>query len=69
MLLHGHMLLVILKWKKLLKRFMKKNCQKQIKKSFEKVIKRRKVDKLYFKWKGSVSSFNSWIDEKNSINE
>ena len=48
---------------------MKKNCQKQIKKSFEKVIKRRKGDKLYFKWKGSVSSFNSWIDEKNSINE
>ena len=35
---------------------------------FEKVIK-RKGDKLYVKWKGSDSSFNSWIDEKNSINE
>ena len=30
-----HMLLVILKEKKLLKRFTKKNCQKQIKKSLE----------------------------------
>ena len=29
----GHMLLVILKVKKLLERFMKKNCKKQIKKT------------------------------------
>ena len=29
----------------------------------EKVIK-RKGDKLYVKWKGYDSSFNSWIDKK-----
>ena len=29
----------------------------------EKVIK-RKVDKLYVKWKSYDSSFNSWIDKK-----
>ena len=33
----------------------------------EKVIK-RKGDKLYVKWKGYNSSFNSWIDKKDSIN-
>ena len=31
----GHMLIVILKVKKLLKRFAKKNCKKQIKKNLE----------------------------------
>ena len=31
----GHMLLVILKAKKLLERFTKKNCKKQVKKSLE----------------------------------
>ena len=34
----------------------------------EKVIK-RKDDKLYVKWKGYDSSFNSWIYKKGSINE
>ena len=34
-LFHGHMLLVILKEKKLLERFSKKNCKKQIKKTLE----------------------------------
>ena len=34
-LCHEHMLLVILKAKRLLERFMKKNCKKQIKKSLE----------------------------------
>ena len=34
----------------------------------EKVIK-RKWDKLYVKWKGFDSSFNSWIDKIDSINE
>ena len=34
-LLGGHMLLVILKAKKLLEHFMKKNCKKQIKKNLE----------------------------------
>ena len=62
------MLLVILKVKKLLEHFTKKDCQKRIKKSFrvEKVIK-RKGDKLYVKWKGYSSSFNSWIDQKDIV--
>ena len=49
--------------KKLLERFMKKNCKKQIKQSLElkKVIK-KKGDKLCFKWEGYDSSSNSWID-------
>ena len=59
------MLLVILKVKKLLKRFTKKNFKKTNQKDFrvEKVIK-RKSDKPYVKWKGYDSSFNSWIDKK-----
>ena len=32
----------------------------------EKVIK-KKVDKLYVKWKGYNSSFNSWIDKKDIV--
>ena len=32
----------------------------------EKVIK-RKVDKLYVKWKGYNNSFNSWIDKKDKV--
>ena len=32
----------------------------------EKVIK-KKGDKLYVKWKGYDSSFNSWIDKKDLI--
>ena len=32
----------------------------------EKVIK-RKGDKLYVKWKGYDSSFNSWIDKKDLV--
>ena len=53
-LLHGHMLLVIFKMKKLLEPFMKENCKKQIKEfTREKVIKRK-----------GDNSFNSWIDEK-----
>ena len=57
--------------KKLLEFYMKKNCKKKKnQKEFrvEKVIK-RKVDKLYVKWKGHDHSFNSWIDRKDSINE
>ena len=52
-LCHGHMLLMILTEKKLLKLFTKKYCKKQIKKGFriEKVIK-RKDDKLHVIWKG-----------------
>ena len=52
-LFHRHMLLVILKAKKLLECFSKKNPQKANQKYFrlEKVIKRN-CDKLYAKWKG-----------------
>ena len=32
----------------------------------EKVIK-KKVDKLYVKWKGNDNSFNSWIDKKHIV--
>ena len=50
--------------------FHKKELQKTNQKEFrvEKVIN-RKGDKLYVKWKGYYSSFNSLIDKKNSINE
>ena len=62
------MLLLILKAKKLLERFTKKNCKKQNQKEFrvEKVITRKR-DKLYVKWKGYDSSFNSWIDKKDIL--
>ena len=45
--------------------FYEKEFQKANQKEFrvEKVIKRR-GNKLYVKWKGYNSSFNSWIDKK-----
>ena len=64
------MLLVILIVKKLLERFVKNNCKKQNQEEFriEKVIKKRKKgNKLYVKWKGYDSSFNSWIDKKDIV--
>ena len=48
---------------------MQKNCKKKKnQKEFriEKVIN-RKGDKVYVKWKGYDSSFNSWIDKKDLI--
>ena len=50
--------------------FYEKELQKKHQKKFrvEKVIK-WKGNKLYLKWKGYNSSFNSWIDKKDSINE
>ena len=67
-LCRGHKLLVILKAKKLLESFMKKNSKKPNQKEFrpEKVIK-KKVDKIYVKWKGYDSSFNSWVDKKDIV--
>ena len=49
-----------LKGKEILGKFYKKNCKKQIKKSFksQKVIK-RKYHELYVKWKGYDNSFNT----------
>ena len=46
--------------------FYEKELQKTNQQEFRiaKVIK-KKGDKLYFKWKGYDSSFNSWIDQKN----
>ena len=53
--------------KKLLILFMKMNCKtKQNEFRIEKVIK-KKVDKLYVKWKGYDNSFNSWIDKKDIV--
>ena len=48
--------------------FYEKELQKTDRKEFriEKVIK-KKGNKLYVKWKGYNSSFNSWIDKKDSI--
>ena len=63
-----HMLLVILKAKRLLQRFTKKNCKNQNQKQFrvENVIQ-RKGDKLYLEQKGYDSSFNSWIGKKDIV--
>ena len=53
--------------KKYLERFTKLIAKTNQKTSrIEKVI-RRKGDKLYVKWKGYDSSFNSWIDKKNIV--
>ena len=57
---HGHMLLMTLIDKQLLKIFTKKKLQKTNQRQFriENII-RKKGDKLYVKWKGYVDSFNS----------
>ena len=49
-------------------RFYEKELQKIDQQEFriEKVIN-RKSDKLYLKWKGYDSSFNSWIDKKDLV--
>ena len=60
-----------LKGGEIVEKFYEKELQKTNQKEFrvEKVIK-RKGNKLYVKWKGYDSSFNSWIDKKRqSINE
>ena len=43
---------------------LQKTNQEEVR--IEKAIK-RKGNKLYVKWKGYDSSFNSWIDKKDSI--
>ena len=50
--------------KKLLERFLKKNCKKQIEKSLELKVIKTKGDKLHVEWKSYGNSFNSWIDKK-----
>ena len=48
--------------------FYEKELQKTSQKEFRigKVLK-RKVDKLYVKWKGYDNRFNSWIDKKDLV--
>ena len=48
--------------------FYEKGLQKTSQKEFriEKVLK-TKGDKLYVKWKGYDSRFNSWIDKKDLV--
>ena len=47
-----------LKAEQIVEIFYKKKTKKTIK------VTKRKGDKLYVKWKGYYSSFNSWIDKK-----
>ena len=59
-LYRAHVSLVILTEKKLLERFTKKNCKKNKSKQLRvEKVKKRKGDKLYIKWKGYHSYFNS----------
>ena len=53
--------------KKLLERLNVKELQERNRQKFriEKVIK-KKVNKLYLKWKCYDNSFNSWIDKKDT---
>ena len=53
--------------KKLLEHFMKKNYRRLIKKNLDRKVIKRKGDKLYVKWKGYDSSFNSRIDKKDLV--
>ena len=48
--------------------FYEKELQKTNENEFmiEKVVK-KKGDKLYVKWKGDDSSYNSWIDKKDIV--
>ena len=52
--------------KKLLERFLKKNCKKKKKneKSLELKVIKTKGDTLHVEWKSYGNSFNSWIDKK-----
>ena len=57
-----------LKGEEIVRTFYEKELQKTNQKEFrvEKVIK-KKSNKLYVKWKGYNSSFNSWIDKKDIV--
>ena len=65
---HEHLLLTISMLKKIVGTFYEKELQKTNQQEFtiEKIIQ-KKDDKLYVKWKGYDSSFNSWIDKKDLI--
>ena len=55
-----------LKGEEIVRTFYEKELQKSKEFRVEKVIK-RKVDKLYVKWKGYNSYFDSWIDKKDTV--
>ena len=55
-----------LKGEEIVRTFYEKELQKSKEFKVEKVIN-RKVDKLYVKWKGYNSSFDSWIDKKDTV--
>ena len=55
-----------LKGEEIVRTFYEKELQKSKEFRVEKVIK-RKVDKLYVKWKGYNSSFDSWTDKKDTV--
>ena len=57
--------IIDLNGEEIIRRFYEKELQKIDQQEFriQKVIN-RKSDKLYLKWKGYDSSFNSWIDKK-----
>ena len=48
---------------------MKKKYKRLIKKNLGQKKQLKKGDKLYVKWKGYNSSFNSWIDKKDLIKQ
>ena len=55
-----------LKGEEIVRTFYEKELQKSNEFRVKKVIN-RKVDKLYVKWKGYNSSFDSWIDKKDTV--
>ena len=53
--------------KKLIKLFVKKIAENKSNRiRIEKVVK-KKVDRLYIKWKGYDNSFSNWIDKNNFV--
>ena len=49
-------------------KFYEKELQKTNQQEFRREkIRKRKGDKLYIKWKGYDTSFNSWIDKKDLV--
>ena len=56
-----------LKAEKIAERFFEKELRKASQEKFRiKKVLKRKGGKLYVKWKGYDSRFNSWIDKKTS---
>lgn len=63
----GHILLVILKVKKLLECFSKKELQKANKAGFRVGKIKKKGKKLYIKLKSYDNSSKNWIDKKDTV--